>query len=283
MLSQMTPVFRHITVPVDGSTSSQRGVEFAIELVRDGGRLSFCSVVDASPALQPAAYGTAVDPLALLEVLDHDAATFCRNAQDEAAAHGLEADCRVLHGSCIAEIDQFAGRNGSDAIVIGTNGRTGLSRAILGSVAEGLIRRADLPVVSVHEDDEMRTGPIAVAIDASPAAQAALEVAIGMATARAMGLRLIHVFDGAPNAVPVNTVLDAATKYARACGLATELAVHEGLPVGELLRAIDAHECCMIVMGTHGRSAIGRLVLGSVAAAVVERAHIPVVTVRCPQ
>jgi len=277
----MTPVFRHITVPVDGSTSSQRGVTFAIELARDGGRLSFCSVVDAAAVLAPAAHGVAVDPGPLLEVLDEDAAIFCGNAHDDAAAHGLESDCRVLHGSCIAEIDEFAGCNGSDAIVVGTHGRTGLSRAILGSIAEGLIRRADLPVVSVHEDDEMRTGPIAVAIDDSPAAQAALEVAIGMAGARAMALQLIHVFDGAPNSLPINTVLEAATKYARACGVAAELAVHEGLPAGELLRAIDAHECCMIVMGTHGRSAIGRLVLGSVAAAVVERARIPVVTVRC--
>jgi nucleotide-binding universal stress UspA family protein len=54
----------------------------------------------------------------------------------------------------------------------------------------------------------------------------------------------------------------------------------EGRAPQTLLAAADEIESCMIVMGTHGRPFVQRLLLGSVAAQVVERAHIPVVAVR---
>ena len=166
----MRPVFKHITVPVDGSTTSARGIAFALELAREGGRVSFCSVVDPVLSYAPAMQGAALDSGPMLEVLDEDAAIFCGRAQDEAIRLGIVCDTQVLHGPCIDQIKSFAAHNGSDAIVIGTHGRTGLARAVLGSVAEGIMRRSDIPVVTVHEDDDMRTGPLAVAMDTSPAA-----------------------------------------------------------------------------------------------------------------
>jgi len=279
--ASVKPVFQHITVPVDGSTTSARGVTFALELARDGGLVSFCSVVDPMLAYAPAAYGVAVDPGPMIEVLDDDAGVFCREAHGEATKHAVAADMTVLHGQSVDQIEAFAAGNGSDAIVIGTHGRSGVVRAMLGSVAEGVLRRMDIPVVSVHDDDVMRTGPIAVAMDSSPAAQAALELAIRIAGARGMPLLLVHVNSRSPNGTTVAGLLDDAVVRARSHGIAAQLVVDEGGPADELLRAADAHDCCMIVMGTHGREALVRLVLGSVAAAVVERAQIPVVTVRC--
>ena len=66
----MKPVFKHITVPVDGSTTSARGIAFALELAREGGRVSFCSVVDPVLMYAPAMQGAAMDPGPMLEVLD---------------------------------------------------------------------------------------------------------------------------------------------------------------------------------------------------------------------
>jgi len=279
----MTPVFEHITVPVDGSATSERGVAFALELARDGGRVSFCSVVDPMLAFAPAAYGVAVDPGPMIEVLDEDADIFCRSARDEAAKSAIAADTSVLHGLCAEEIESFAEQNASDAIVIGTHGRSGIARAMLGSVAEGILRNMQIPVVAVHENDVIRTGPIAVALDSSPAAQAALDLAIRIAADRGMSLLLVHVSrrnDQDDDDARVKAILDRAVELARSHGVAATVAVHDGAPAEELLREADAHDCCMIVMGTHGRALMARLVLGSVAAAVVERAHVPVVTVR---
>jgi nucleotide-binding universal stress UspA family protein len=276
----MKPVFSHITVPVDGSITSERGVAFALELAGDGGRLSFCSVVDPMLAFAPAAYGVAVDPGPMIEVLDDDADIFCRRARDEAAKRGVAADVSVLHGLRTDQIESFATENASDAIVIGTHGRSGVARAVLGSVAEGILRDMQIPVVAVHENDVMRTGPIAVALDSSPAAQAALELAIRIAVDREMSLLLVHVSSRADDPADVQGMLDRAVAHARSLGVTATVAVHNGAPAEELLREADAHDCCMIVMGTHGRALLAQLVLGSVAAAVVERAHVPVVTVR---
>lgn len=277
----MKAAFQHITVPVDGSTTSERGVAFALELAQGGGRVSFCSVVDPMLVCAPALQGVAVDPGPMLEVLDKDADLFCRRAKDEGEEHGIACDAEVLHGPCGAEIYSFAQHNRSEAIVIGTHGRSGLSRAVLGSVAEGIIRHAAIPVVSVHQDDHVRTGPLVVALDSSQAAQAALDVGIGIAAARQMPSILLFTCEDSAGPLPVDALLEQAAKRARDRGVVTKLVVSEGDVADELLATAEEQDCCMIVMGTHGRSALARLVLGSVAAEVIERAHIPVVTTRC--
>ncbi|MEA2785375.1 MAG: hypothetical protein QOF71_1479 [Candidatus Eremiobacteraeota bacterium] len=277
----MRPVFKHITVPVDGSAASARGIAFALELAREGGRVSFCSVVDPVLSYAPVMQGAALDPGPMLEVLDEDAAHFCGRARDEAEKCGIACDTQVLHGPCVDQIKSFAANNGSDAIVIGTHGRTGFSRAVLGSVAEGIVRHSSLPVVTVHEGDEMRTGPLAVAMDASPAAQAALDVGIAIAAARTMKSMIVYVCSAATAAAEVNAMLQRAAERARNHGVVAQLVLRDGDAADELLAAAEEDDCCMMVMGTHGRSPQVRFIVGSVAMAVVERAHIPVVTVRC--
>jgi len=276
----MKPAFQHITVPVDGSTTSERGVAFALELAREGGRVSFCSVVDPLLVCTPALQGAAADPGPMLEVLDQDAALFCRRAGDEAAEQGIACDGEVLHGSCVREISSFAQHNRSDAIVIGTHGRSGVSRTVLGSVAEGVIRHAAIPVVSVHQDDHVRTGPLVVALDSSQAAQAALDVAVDIAAARRMPSILLFTCEDSAGMTPTDALLEQAEKRARDRGVVTKRAVRDGDVADELLATAEEQECCMIVMGTHGRSALARFILGSVAAEVIERAQIPVVTTR---
>jgi nucleotide-binding universal stress UspA family protein len=277
----MTPAFQHITVPIDGSPTAERGIAFALELARGGGSVTFCSVVDPMLVCLPAGYGIAVDPTPMLAALEDDAAVFCREAQATAAVAGIAADGLVLHGQSIEAIEALVRQSGSQAIVIGTHGRSGLARALLGSVAEGLLRCSDVPVVAVHEDDVMRTGPIAVALDESPAAHAALETAIWIASARGISIVLIHARDEtAPDGGRESVLLDGALKRIRARGVSAESVVRDGHVAETLLSAADERECCMIVMGTHGRSFVKRLALGSVAAGVVERANVPVVTVR---
>jgi nucleotide-binding universal stress UspA family protein len=151
---------------------------------------------------------------------------------------------------------------------------------VLGSVAEGLLRRSDVPVVAVHEGDVMRTGPIAVAFDESPAAHAALGTAIAIASARGISIALIHISETTADAGRVDVLLAGAAKRAQARGVSAQVLVREGRASEALLLAADELECCMIVMGTHGRPFLERALLGSVAAHVVEHARVPVVTVR---
>src|ERR1700684_2799704 len=213
----MNPVFAHTTVPIDGSASAERGVAFALELARDGGLVTFCSVVDPSLVCLPAAYRVALYPAPLLTVLDDNAAEFCRQARAKAAEAGIAAEGHVLHDQCVDAIDALVRGNASQAIVVGTHGRTGFARTVLGSVAEGLVRRSDVPVVAVHENDLVRTGPIGVAFDESPAAHAALGVATAIAAARGIPVVVIHASDAAnADASRVDALLAGAEKRARA-------------------------------------------------------------------
>ena len=77
---------------------------------------------------------------------------------------------------------------------MGSHGRTGIARAVVGSTAEEVIRLSDVPVAVAHADDMLRAGPIAVAIDASDAADAALTIGIALARAVPCELHLFHVF-----------------------------------------------------------------------------------------
>ena len=76
------------------------------------------------------------------------------------------------------------------------------------------------------------------------------------------------------------TALDAAAAQAQSRGVAAETYVVEGDTVDELLLAASAHKADVIAIGTHGRRGLERLILGSVAEAVVRRSPIPVVVVR---
>ncbi|GAC1543617.1 MAG: universal stress protein [Candidatus Velthaea sp.] len=267
--SVMRAAFRHITVPTDGSSAAETGVSIALDLAAPDGSITFCSVVDSTLVSLPAAQGTA------------DADVFCGLAQAQATERGLNAYVRVLHGECVDAVDSLVRHSGSNAIVIGTHGRSGIARGLLGSVTEGLLRHSDVPVIAVHAGDNMRTGPIAVAIDESQSSKAALDTAIAIAVARCTSLTLIHVFDGADrDEVKAGALLTNAAERAHLYGLPATLIRRKGAVAEEVLAASDDSRCSMIAIGTHGRGFVTRSLLGSVALAVIRHAHVPVVAVR---
>lgn len=61
-----------------------------------------------------------------------------------------------------------------------------------------------------------------------------------------------------------------------------ETCLREGTPADEILRLADEIACDLIVIGTHGRTSLERMIMGSVAEAIIRRAHCPVMTVRSP-
>jgi len=278
----MKPVFATLTVPVDGSLPAVRSVAFALDLAAGGGTIRFCSVVDDTAVCVGAAEGAMVDVGPILADLDADARVFCDDACARAVAAGVAARGNVLRGAIAAAIVQFTQDTGSEAVVIGTRARSGLQHALFGSVAEAVVRTSNVPVIVVHADDETRTGPVVVALDASASAAAAFDLALQAATARGRSLAIVHVLaqetpDGR-NARYLDDAFSAASKR----GVQASIVLINGRPVDALIETTDRLEGCLIVMGTHGRAFLPRLWLGSVAEGVVRNARVPVVTVRGP-
>jgi len=291
----MTGAFTCLTVAVDGSPASIAGVQAALRYAA-GARVVFCSVVDLAAPF-PLVDIPLPPPPPSADDLRAQARAVCEEALHNARSRGVRAESTVVEDRPAAGILSCARAHGSDAIAIGSHGRTGLARILLGSVAEEVIRRSAVPVIVGHPGDDERVGPIAVAIDGSAAADAALSTALALAKASGHALCLFHAFnradlkridalgqDDAERAAEAHlqaqAMLDEAAEHSRAEGVACESFLLEGNPAPELLAAFERHRCSSVVVGTHGHSEVGRVVFGSVAAEIVERARIPVFVVR---
>lgn len=136
---------KRILVPVDLSERSARGLDYATMLARaTGASLVLCCNVDGPER-------NVLEPFARNEHLTVDEAGVIeleRLAGERAA--GLDAKVVVSYeGSAADAILDVAEREGADAIVIASHGRTGMTRWLLGSVAEKVVRSADIPVIVV--------------------------------------------------------------------------------------------------------------------------------------
>ncbi len=137
-------MFKNLLVPVDGSEPSMAAVKLAIELARDqGARVTFAH---ATEPVQVAAWEGAAelpsDPseqVVTQEMLDRFRA--------QAAAAGVDASTAVARGDVVDAILDLARVGAADLIVMGSHGRSGLARALVGSKAEGMMRRSRIPVL----------------------------------------------------------------------------------------------------------------------------------------
>ncbi|MBD5654946.1 MAG: universal stress protein, partial [Candidatus Eremiobacteraeota bacterium] len=123
---------------------------------------------------------------------------------------GVVAKTAVLDGPSAEAIVAYAKERKVDAIVMGTQGKGGLERLFLGSTADGVLRRAEVPVFVVPpaaNDDDATFGRIFVAVDDSDPSDAAVDFALGLAAVDKAALVFCCV-------VEVKDVLEGATAYA---------------------------------------------------------------------
>jgi nucleotide-binding universal stress UspA family protein len=140
--------FSHIVLALDGSAPSQAALEAACSLARDrAGRLTVVYVCGP----RPHPHGRHVDWHGDDDAARREGFAVLRRASETASrGYGLTAETKMLDGEIVPEIVAHAQRVGADTIVIGSHGRGGLDRVLLGSVAEGLMRASPVPVLVVH-------------------------------------------------------------------------------------------------------------------------------------
>src|SRR5262245_41348358 len=110
---------------------------------------------------------------------------------------GLKVDFRLEDGLPAARILDVVNKEAADLLVVGTHGRTGLERVMVGSVADRLLRQAPCPVLTARSTLAPGPGPairrICYATDFSPTARAAWPWAVAIATAASAEIDLVHV------------------------------------------------------------------------------------------
>ncbi len=194
---------------------------------------------------------------------------------------------------------EYASDHDIDLIVMGTHGRRGVRRLLIGSVAAEVIRRANCPVLTTGPSPlPSGTNKILVPIDFSEHSKDALEQARELADLFGATLDLLHVVEeNMPPAFYTGGVTsiydmhpdieDKAIDEMRKVYEETDGPVVEakffaspGRPASRILKFAEERDSDMIVMATHGRSGLEQMFLGSVAEQVVQRAFCPVFTVR---
>lgn len=146
--------FRKILVPVDFSTHSARAVQVAAELARRyEGSVDLVHVFDPMAYPLPDGYVMFTRPQ-LDEMFARFDAELANYQQAAHAAGASRVQSHVRQGPCAAEICEFAREGGFDLIVMGTHGRRGLNRLLLGSVAERVLRMASCPVLTLRAEEQ---------------------------------------------------------------------------------------------------------------------------------
>jgi nucleotide-binding universal stress UspA family protein len=138
---------RRILVPHDFSDTAERALAFALDLA---GPLGAGVTVMHAYEILTYAFPDAV-ALTNADAIERAARTALEGVVERARRPGIEIDAVLREGTPWSEIDAAAKAENADLIVIGTHGRRGFSRALLGSVAEKVVRTASCPVLTVHD------------------------------------------------------------------------------------------------------------------------------------
>jgi nucleotide-binding universal stress UspA family protein len=297
---------KRILVPTDFSPASDRAIEQAAELAR------------ASKAevhlLHKVVYPPPHPPTELLDRLD-DAAQFdyvlkeVIERPEREAQEGLETRRKSLEGQGLA-VTSHLERSGDvfgciehaveswkpDLLVMGTHGRGGIQKWIMGSVAEKVLRHASVDVLTLHADSPVARakggiGEILVATDFSDGTRRALEAARRLT--RSMGGSICHLHVIETQFVPQGGEGAAALlEVSREQRMQIERALKEEtagdetfvLAEGDVVREIDRvaeeRRASWIAIGTHGLTGVRRALLGSVVEKVARYCHLPVLVVR---
>lgn len=211
---------------------------------------------------------------------------------------GALVTAQVEAPSAPEAILEYAEEQEVDLIVMGTHGRRGTERMLMGSVAEEVVRRAACPVLAVRTADEKKlpwraVERIVVPVDFSDFTPLALAYGVELAQTYDARLDLLHVAEvrsmpGVYGAVPIIApqqvearAREALKERASEAGYEhVEVKVQHGHAAEQVLAYAEAEAAHLIVMATHGRTGLRRMLMGSVAEKVIRHAPCPVFTVK---
>jgi nucleotide-binding universal stress UspA family protein len=286
---------KNILFATDFSNAAEAALPYALAVARRyGAKLHVAHVLppDAWQMAPPETRGQT------LEENRRIAREQLRLMQESGRFRGVEGDFVFEEGDVWEKLAGILAARDVDLIVVGTRGRSGLQKFLLGSTAEEIFRLAECPVltvgpsVSVEPDAPADTRHVLYATDFSATADAALPYALSLAQENNAELTLLHVLpDVVKSALADEQVLDQAylTRLRALVPPDAELwckpefAVAFGSPADAILRVAKERNADLIVMGVRKGGSFTRASTHTgrpTASKVAGHAHCPVLTVR---
>lgn len=281
-----------VLVAYDGSEQSMHALELASRVFDDQELL-------LAHIIEPFADHTAAGGFSSYQLdIEWERAESMLDDVIESLSHDQQISTAIRYGRPIHQLLRIANDEDVDHIVIGSHGRDGAKRLLLGSVAETVVRRADVPVTVVRDSPTVADGDpdrVLVPFDGSDQSKEALAYAVKQfPDAEITALYAVY---------PPRDVVGSGTKAAtdeiedwgaslddhtaRVIELAVEHTDHpiktattNGDPAASIVEYAADESVDHIVIGSHGRDGLSRLIMGSVAETVVRRAPTSVTVVR---
>jgi len=298
-------MFKRVLVPLDGSELAERALDPALAVVRaTNAELLLLSVPSYQQIIAPAAAGYGMVPTDQIIDLGRDEAQqYLAGLRREARCSKCRIRTLVIAGDVAGCIVDTAASENVDLIVMTTHGYSGLTRWMLGSITERVLRGAPCPVLVVRE--AMPLCKALISLDGSAVAEKAL--APGLALARILGCRvtLLRVDTGeelsaveqgmlqmagagscqdlvGQGEARLHYYLECLAKKYRTPDLVIDTAVVQAKPAEAILSYAEAQGIDLIIMASHGRGGVRRWVYGSVTEKVLRQANRAMLIVRPP-
>lgn len=281
---------KNILFATDFSPAANAAAPFAIQLAKSYGAK---------------VYGVHVNPFENYAVAAPEAWAALSDTRDEKITEytarldeqlaGVQHEAVIGEGNIWAEISDVVRQKHIDLIVLGTHGRSGLGRALLGSVAEEILRQAPCPVLTVGPHVTLRAEQAAelheilyatdLATDFPPAAP----YAVSLAQETQANLTLLYVIDNRKTGgefVPADLAQTKVAKLHKLVSQEAELwcepryVVEQGTPADKILEVANRQHADLIVLGAQPSKWIATHLNAGTVHKVVAQARCPVLTVR---
>ncbi len=280
MTDQLSPLarFDRIVVATDGSEFSTGAIRVGIAMAEhSGGQLYAVTMVRTNPEYE--AYAPELVKKAATEARGHVEAIIA-----EASARGVRCTPVIRHGDDpYREIVEAAEELNADIIVMGRRGRRGLARLMVGDATVKVMGYAHCSVMVVPKAAEMWHSRILLATDGSRCSDSAAVAAAKMAKCCTAPITVVGALVPSHSDKRQQDGRDAVTRTTdllRRDGLEVEGVTVAGEADQVILDTAQKHGCDLIVIGSHGRTGFGKVLVGSVSERVVGKATGPVLVVK---
>jgi len=279
MSGPMCPTGRmeRLLVATDGSEASRNAVAVGLELAK------VCSskleVIAVAVVLTNLEYDGALPWV--IDDAEKEMQKKLEAVKDMVKEEGI--DCEIIVHRAedpYLEIVDEAVKNKADMIIIGTHGRTGVKRFVMGSVAGNVIGHAPCKVLVIPPGAKIGYSTILVATDGSTHSDAAVSEAVTIAKRCDSSLIIVSVASSNEEIATAEEHVKRALEAADKEGVKKEAMVMRGKAGQAIVEAAEQKEAGLIVMGSHGKTGLMSLVMGSVTEHVLSHGNTAVLVAK---
>jgi nucleotide-binding universal stress UspA family protein len=301
--------FRSVAVPLDGSRLAEQALPVAAAIARAARARLRLVLVHQLPSA-PTDKASAKLYVSIEVALRKSQREYLRGvAARLAELWGIKVTTVSPTGPVAETLTEWIDETGVDLVVMTTHGRGAVGRALLGSVADRLVRTLEVPIMLLRPAGDETAPPaardwspreIVVALDGSRLAEAALPPAVELARLFRVPLTLLQVIEPLPVAADpplpfpsgyderisevvrreAQDYLDSVAEVLQKEGVQASGAARMSWSAAAAMLELTPERVGLIAIATHGRSGLRRALLGSVADKLIRAAQVPVLVVR---